>query len=52
MTAADVQGRLVAIKVQLGELAGPLPSTAAEIRRGIGEEVDDLIADLRKGMAA
>lgn len=43
-----VQRRLLQVKLWLSELRDATPTAAKDLRRAMGEEIDDLIGELRQ----
>lgn len=52
LTAAEVSARLLAVKRMVADLKDAMPRAAAEMRREACEEIDDIIGDLRAGVAS
>lgn len=51
LTSADVTARLIEIKRRVFNLRDAMPRAAEEMRRETCEEIDDLIGELRHGVA-
>lgn len=50
-TVPAITARLIQIKRMVASTAGAMPRTAAEMRREACEEIDDLIGEIRQGVA-
>jgi hypothetical protein len=51
LTAAEISARLLTVKSLVTNIKDAMPRSAALFRREACEEIDDLLGDLRRGVA-